>query len=52
MEDFREYYGKKVNLLIDGRGYDTINYGHESNVTLELTGKPVSETEKLLCLEI
>ena len=51
MEDFKDYYGKRVDLLVDGRGYDTLNWGSDANVTLELEATPVSETDKLLNLE-
>jgi len=51
MEDFKEYYGQRVNLVVDGRGYDTANYSVEANVSLELQGTPVSETDRFLKLE-
>lgn len=48
---FEKYYEEKVHLILDGRGYDTINYSSDSNVSLDLTATIISETDKFLNLE-
>ncbi len=49
--DYEDYYGKKVKLLVDGRGYDLANYSSDASVSLAIEGKITGENFSLLKLE-
>lgn len=51
MIDYAGYRDMKVHLLLDGRGYDTINYDSDANVNLELICEIRGETDNTLDLE-
>jgi len=55
MEDIKQYYGKEVRLLLDGRGYETGKsrgvWKANANVSVEINGTVIGETERFLNLK-